>query len=170
MSAASPTQAMVRARRRRIATGFMSDSSTRSILGVVTRWASGPPDPYAPPGGEPSPTRWLRQRWPFLVGLGGGLAVGAGAAVLAARRFMSEMGFSYGYGPGFGFGTFFYGPLQVAGAVMLAALGVATVAYIAAGFRLRHRDDALRILRSRYARGEIGLEEYHSMSEHLRRG
>jgi uncharacterized membrane protein len=83
---------------------------------------------------------------------------------------MGEMAFGYGYGPGYAYGPLLLGPFQALGAGLLALLGVGAVAYIATGFRLRHRDDALRVLRSRYARGEIGVEEFRSMSEHLRRG
>lgn len=109
-----------------------------------------------------------------MAGLVAGVGLGAGAAVWAGLRFMSDLSFGYGFGGGYGFGEGYgpllYGPFQVLGGALLALLGIGAVVYIAAGFRLRHRDDALRILRNRYARGEIGLEEYQSMSEHLRRG
>lgn len=101
-----------------------------------------------------------------MVGLVAGMGLGAGAAVWAALRFMGDLSFGYGYG----YGPLLYGPFQLLGAGLLALLMVGAVVYIAASFRLRHSDDALRILRNRYARGEIGLEEYRTMSEHLRRG
>jgi uncharacterized membrane protein len=124
------------------------------------------PEPAAPlPSVPPASTPLSRGRsvWPFVIGFVVGLVlVALDFLPLVFQPFVPLRGrlllglFPFvPYRPGF----------------LLLLLVAATVAWIIVRARARPASgDALELLRQRYARGEIGQEEYETRREVLRRG
>jgi putative membrane protein len=69
-----------------------------------------------------------------------------------------------GYGPGMGLLMFFFWLLVILGIILLVKALAGRKGQGAAG----EGDSAEEILKKRYARGEIGEEEYRKMKENLR--
>ncbi len=124
---------------------------------------SEPMVPLPPLPSASAPPRRGRPVWPFVVGLVAGLIL------VALDVLLIEFRPSIPLGARLRLGLFPFAPYRPGLLVLL--LVVATVAWVVVRARARPASgDALEILRQRYARGEIGQEEYETRREVLRRG
>src|SRR5579884_1680839 len=125
-----------------------------------------PARPTALPPAPPPPTPGGGALWPFAIGLVVGLVLaGLGVLPLALRALPGPV-LAPGPAP-----LPFWFPFRPYPGLPVVLLVVALAAWIVvrAG-RRPGSGDALEILRQRYARGEIGREEYEARREVLRRG